>query len=322
MPRRLAAELAEPPVFASVDHVLDLLIVAKPEPVNLSPFRFTGWVYDICRRPAHGNNCPPSTVSHYGGTRLQVEKGDKLKIRLVNQLPRAINSKHQYDPGFEYLLLNPTNLHTHGMLVSPHFPTVANPTYGDNVFVFTLNRANGPPPAGSYLHGLDLRYGYTDYEIDIPRSHPSGLFWFHPHAYGISLNQISAGLAGILTVGEPSDYICTTACGAAGEYPHAPYDPERHPGRSAEQAAGSGRPGLLPDLDRRGFRAGSGQLPRLRAAPAPAAIAGTGSSPSTASNIRMSPCARRSGKSGASPMPRPASPTSCNWPMRRRTATC
>ncbi len=214
-----ATELAEPPVFASIDHVLDLLIVAKPEPVNLAPFRFTGWVYDVCRRPAHGNSCPSSTVSHYGGTRLQLAKGDKLKIRLVNQLPRDPDAKHQYDPGFEYLVLNPTNLHTHGMLVSPHFPTVKNPTYGDNVFVFTLNRANGPPPAGSYLHGLDMRYGYTDYEIAIPRSHPSGLFWFHPHAYGITLNQISSGLAGILTVGEPSDYVCTTACGMPANIP-------------------------------------------------------------------------------------------------------
>ena len=213
------AELAEPPVFASINHVLDLLIVARPEPVDLDPFRVTGWVYDICRRPARGNSCPARSVSHYGGTRLQLAKGDTLKIRLVNKLPPDVGSKHQYDPGFEYLVLNPTNLHTHGMLVSPHFPTLTNPTYGDNVFVFTLNRANGPPPAGSYLHGLDLRYGFTDYEIKIPRSHPSGLFWFHPHAYGISSNQISAGMAGIITVGQPSDYICTTACGVPANLP-------------------------------------------------------------------------------------------------------
>lgn len=210
-----AAELAEPPVLSSANHVLDLLMVAKPEPVKLDPFRPTGWVYDICPRPHGANTCPASKANRYGGTRLQLEKGDTLKIRLINKLPLALDSKHQLDPGGQYLWLNPTNLHTHGLLVSPRFPTVANPTYGDNVFVLTLNPANGGPPAGSHLHG-DVRYGFTDYEIKIPLTHPSGLYWFHPHAHGLSLNQISAGMAGIITIGNPSDYICTVRCGLPG----------------------------------------------------------------------------------------------------------
>jgi FtsP/CotA-like multicopper oxidase with cupredoxin domain len=209
-----AAELAEPPVLASANHALNLLMVARPERVTLEPFRPTAWVYDICPRPPHGDNtCPPSKANRYGGTRLQLEQGDTLKIRLVNKLPYALDSKHQLDNGGQYLWLNPTNLHTHGMLVSSHFPTMANPTYGDNVFVLTFNPDNGPPPAGSHLHG-DVRYGHTDYEIRIPPHHPSGLYWFHPHAHGLSLNQISAGMAGIITIGQPSDYIgCSTGCG-------------------------------------------------------------------------------------------------------------
>jgi L-ascorbate oxidase len=46
----------------------------------------------------------------------------------------------------------------------------------------------------------------VDYRIDIPANHPSGLFWFHPHVHGVALNQVSEGLAGIITIGEVGDY--------------------------------------------------------------------------------------------------------------------
>ena len=48
---------------------------------------------------------------------------------------------------------------------------------------------------------------FIDYRIDIPADHPSGAFWFHPHVHGISLNQVSSGLAGIISIGEVQDYI-------------------------------------------------------------------------------------------------------------------
>ena len=47
---------------------------------------------------------------------------------------------------------------------------------------------------------------YADYRIDIPANHPSGSFWFHPHIHGLALNQVSSGLAGIISVGSAGDY--------------------------------------------------------------------------------------------------------------------
>jgi L-ascorbate oxidase len=47
----------------------------------------------------------------------------------------------------------------------------------------------------------------AEYRIGIPGDHPSGLFWFHPHVHGISLNQLSSGLAGIITMGDVMDYV-------------------------------------------------------------------------------------------------------------------
>ncbi len=169
----------------------------------------TGWVYEICARPERGlERCPPeANANYYGGTRLALLAGDTLRIHLVNLLPPAIHAKHAIEPGEAFLSRNPTNVHTHGLLVSPHGPTADDPTYGDNVFVLTFNPANGVPIVSPHMHST-ARMRSTDYTIKIPANHPSGLYWFHPHAHGISLNQITAGLAGIITIGAPADYVC------------------------------------------------------------------------------------------------------------------
>ncbi|HEX4505171.1 MAG TPA: multicopper oxidase domain-containing protein [Alphaproteobacteria bacterium] len=212
-----AAPLPEPQVFASAGGVLDVLMVARPAPIRTFPvFEPIGWVYDICPRPRDGSlSCPVKPGRNlYGGTRLALKPGDLLKIRLVNALPRNPDAVHIADPGHGYLVLNPTNIHTHGLEVSPRFPSVDNPTYGDSVFVMTLNPKNGQLPSDAELHG-DVRIGYTDYQIAIPKSHPPGLFWLHPHVHGIAMNQIASGLAAIITIGDIKDYVCKDAACAA-----------------------------------------------------------------------------------------------------------
>lgn len=132
-------------------------------------------------------------------------------MRLVNKLPPVLDSEHAGEPGHHFLGGNPTNLHTHGLIVSPRFPTRRQPTYGDNILVLTFNPDNGlPGDDDDVVHG-DIRLGFTEYEIKIPKSHPSGLFWLHSHVHGLTLNQISSGMSGVITIGEPSDYLCRNA---------------------------------------------------------------------------------------------------------------
>jgi len=217
--KALAGNFVEPPVFASEDGVLDLLMIAKPVPVpsilftppsgppGINPL---GWVYEICRRPENGNQCPQGsgTTANYGGVRFALQPGDTLKIRLVNKLPKLDPAKltHATDPGEGNLFLNPTNLHTHGMLVQARAPTVSDRTFGDYVFVSIFNSANGTPvPQTTHQHG-PIVMDVADYRIDIPKNHPSGAFWFHPHVHGLALNQVSGGMAGIISVGQASDY--------------------------------------------------------------------------------------------------------------------
>ena len=97
----------------------------------------------------------------YGGTRLQLSQGDTLKIHFANKLPPITDSSHAQDPDEAFLALNPTNLHTHGMLVSPHYPSKDHPTYGDNVFVLTFNSANGTPVVSPHIHGV-VAFDSTD----------------------------------------------------------------------------------------------------------------------------------------------------------------
>ena len=72
-------------------------------------------------------------------------------------------------------LEQPTNLHFHGL----HIPITGN---ADNVF-------------------LKIEPGEKlTYEFQISNSHPSGMFWYHPHLHGLVAQQLFGGLAGLFVV--------------------------------------------------------------------------------------------------------------------------
>jgi L-ascorbate oxidase len=215
-----ADTLLDPPVLASQNGVLDIMMIAMPRPIpgiSYTPPRSsaiihpTGWVYQVCPRPASGLSCPSDsrTVSPYGGMRLALQPGDTLKIRYVNRLPKLdpLKLRHETDPGEGNLFLNPSNLHTHGLITPARAATVGDPTFGDFVFVTIFNSANGiPVPQTTHQHG-PIVMDTVDYKIVIPPNHPSGLFWFHPHVHGIALNQVVQGLSGIITIGSVGDNV-------------------------------------------------------------------------------------------------------------------
>lgn len=104
--------------------------------------------------------------------------GDVIKITYINDLPPKSNETCALNP-----CLNTTNLHFHGLTVSPNAPQ-------DDV----LGMLAMP---GQVLH----------YSVEIPRDHPPGLFWYHTHPHGESHRQVLDGMSGAIVIEGMERYV-------------------------------------------------------------------------------------------------------------------
>jgi len=112
---------------------------------------------------------------------IDARPGDTLHVALRNELdPKDPTCGATPAP---YLLLpdgvgcfNTTNLHTHGLHVSPS-------GISDNVL-------RAMPPSGSPYSVV----------IQLPKDHPAGTFWYHAHMHGSTAVGVSSGDAGVLIV--------------------------------------------------------------------------------------------------------------------------
>jgi FtsP/CotA-like multicopper oxidase with cupredoxin domain len=97
--------------------------------------------------------------------------GDTLKIDYVNELPKIVTEPCAIEP-----CRNMTNLHFHGLEISPRAPQ-------DDV----LEMMAMP---GETLH----------YAVQIPPDHPPGLYWYHTHPHGESHRQALDGMSGAIVI--------------------------------------------------------------------------------------------------------------------------
>ena len=101
---------------------------------------------------------------------IRVAPGQRLNVLIDNKLERCSDEQRT-----KHLCFNDTNLHTHGLWVSPSGNS-------DNVLI-------------SIKPGEQFRYQY-----DISADHPAGTFWYHPHHHGAGFVQVGSGMAGALIV--------------------------------------------------------------------------------------------------------------------------
>lgn len=113
------------------------------------------------------------------GPTWMVRPGDTIRVRLNNQLPPNPD-QDSVDQGNFPQRANTTNLHVHGLNVSPKGNS-------DNVLL-------------SILPGESL-----DYEFALPKHHASGTYWFHPHHHTSTWAQVSSSLAGSIIVDDNPD---------------------------------------------------------------------------------------------------------------------
>jgi suppressor of ftsI len=136
-------DFSNPPEISSVDGELNTTLTVAPVELTVAGERvqFDALYNDLYMPPV-----------------LRVQPGDTVRLMLDNESTQD------------------TNVHYHGLLVSP----MGN---GDNVFL-------------EIEPGEDFQYN-----VPIPANHPAGLFWYHPHVHPGVNHQIAGGLSGGLIVG-------------------------------------------------------------------------------------------------------------------------
>jgi suppressor of ftsI len=102
---------------------------------------------------------------------LRLSPGDQLKITYVNDLSANAREACLAGP-----CMDMTNLHFHGLTVSPNLPQ-------DDVLDMMA------------MPGQSLRY-----TVQIPNDHPPGLYWYHTHPHGESYRQALDGMSGALVI--------------------------------------------------------------------------------------------------------------------------
>ena len=140
-PTRQHRPYSPPPVLRSAHGVLETTFTVRPTTFRVAGKQVRGLAYQ----------------GGFMGPTLRVRPGDTVRIHLRNQLGE------------------PTNLHSHGMYVSPI-------GISDNVLRTMKAHSN------------------NDFVVELPRSVDPGTYWYHTHLHGLTEEQVFAGLSGVLVV--------------------------------------------------------------------------------------------------------------------------
>lgn len=135
--------------------------------------------YDKVALRSYGRNLsgvPNMLRPDFVAPTVVMKPGQTVRFDLSNRLEKEpdcekvaennVNTPHCF---------NTTNLHSHGLWISP----AGN---SDNVLLAIKPKVN------------------FEYEYNVPVDHPAGTFWYHPHVHGSTAIQVGSGMAGALIV--------------------------------------------------------------------------------------------------------------------------
>lgn len=171
--------LPKPPEYWSVNGELHLKVIAKKVKGTIGKKTFTDLLTYKTSVVDGKGRFVPGTTSPYIGPTWHVNRGDKITIEYINDLPTYTFSPVQ-KPGTEripnYQVPQPLSLHFHGLMAWPG-------GNADNVLLSI------PPKRSNH------------YEITIAEDQDEGLYWYHPHIHGLADSQVYNGLAGFIVIG-------------------------------------------------------------------------------------------------------------------------
>jgi len=120
------------------------------------------------------------TLQH--GPTLRFKAGDTVKVTLQNDMATCGATCTHPASGNGYHYSQKTNLHTHGLHVSPE-------SGSDDVFS-TVE----PGTSGTYTY-------------EIPSDHAGGTFWYHAHHHGSTSLHAASGMIGFMIVEDAADEV-------------------------------------------------------------------------------------------------------------------
>ena len=171
--------LPEPPRYTSANGELHLKVTATKVTGRIGNMTYKDLLTYKTELVGGKGTFKPGTTSPYIGPTWVVQRGDRIVIDYINDLPKYTFMPVQ-DADAErvpsYPVPQPLSLHFHGLELWPS-------GNGDNVLLSI-------PPGRS-----------NRYEITIADDQSEGLYWYHPHIHGLADAQVYNGLAGFLVIG-------------------------------------------------------------------------------------------------------------------------
>ncbi len=131
----------EPSEFVSENGAVQVQLTAAEQQIDIAGTPVAGRVYN----------------GGYVGPTIRLGPGETIELELVNSLPE------------------PTNLHFHGLHVSPSGES-------DNVLRHVMAGETAP------------------YRVELPEDHAPGTYWYHSHQHGMSEEQVFGGMSGLIVV--------------------------------------------------------------------------------------------------------------------------
>lgn len=167
----LGPPLLQPTIISASQGVVELTLEAAPSQVTVAGQTFISNVYN-------GQYTPPL---------FRLRRGEELHLRLINRIGPA---DVQIDE------TQATNLHYHGMSVSPKPPA-------DDIYITipSLEMMQNPGSVDHSQHQMEMRDShFFDYRWRVPDDHQQGPYWYHSHAHGQAEPQVLSGLSGLFLI--------------------------------------------------------------------------------------------------------------------------